>query len=270
MPVFIRNKINKYLDNKKLLKLTEKHNLLSEKLRVVSEPEINSLLKDKELIKLWEEVIVRTKKFELPELSGGANPGDCRALYSLVYKLRIKSILEIGTHIGSSTIYLALALKDQNCEKLNLTSVDILDVNDTRTQPWLNHNSKFSPAKMVDELFCSSFVKFISSDSLKFMRDCNDKFDLVFLDGSHSASVVYREVPEALKLLNENGLIILHDYFPKGKPLWKNGKVIYGPLLALNRLKKENKINVIPLGSLPWPTKYGSNVTSLAILVKTN
>jgi hypothetical protein len=37
--------------------------------------------------------------------------------------------------------------------------------------------------------------------------------------------------------------------------------------LAVKRLVREQaNVSVIPLGSLPWPTKLHSNVTSLAVL----
>jgi len=79
---------------------------------------------------------------------------------------------------------------------------------------------------------------------------------------------VYREIPVALRLLNPGGVILLHDYFPDVKPLWSNGVVIRGPFAATERLKAEGaRIEVLPLSELPWPTKLGSSVTSLALLV---
>lgn len=43
---------------------------------------------------------------------GGVNPGDRRAIYHLIRSLKPRSVLEIGTHIGVSTLYIALALKN--------------------------------------------------------------------------------------------------------------------------------------------------------------
>lgn len=72
-----------------------------------------------------------------------------------------------------------------------------------------------------------------------------------------------------LKLLNKDGVILLHDYFPGLKPLWSDDGVIAGPWLAVNRLKNEGaKLSVIPIGKVPWKTKLNSNVTSLALLTK--
>jgi predicted O-methyltransferase YrrM len=101
------------------------------------------------------------------------------------------------------------------------------------------------------------------------MQKCDSKFDFIFLDGDHSAKTVYREIGHALKLLNKNGTILLHDYFPNLKPLWSNGNVLFGPYMAVHRLIQEGlSINAIPLGLLPWSTKMNSNRTSLALLSK--
>src|SRR5262245_47449179 len=57
--------------------------------------------------------------------SGGINPGDRRALYYLTRALAPENILEVGTHIGASTLYLARALAANG--KGRITTVDILN-----------------------------------------------------------------------------------------------------------------------------------------------
>ena len=113
------------------------------------------------------------------------------------------------------------------------------------------------------------FIEFITDTSLDYFARCDNKFDFIFLDGDHAANTVYKEVPAALTLLNEGGMILLHDYFPNLKPLWSNGSVIPGPFLATEYLKVQGaNIVVMPLGLLPWPTKVQSNITSLALLFR--
>ena len=72
----------------------------------------------------------------------------------------------------------------------------------------------------------------------------------------------------ALDKLNKGGVILLHDYFPNGKPLWSNNYVVEGPYLATERLINEIEIDILPLGNLPWKTKMESNKTSLALCLK--
>lgn len=51
-----------------------------------------------------------------------------------------------------------------------------------------------------------------SSD--EFFSDNKETFDLVFIDGLHTEEQVSRDVDNALKVLNKDGLIILHDCMP--------------------------------------------------------
>jgi predicted O-methyltransferase YrrM len=112
-------------------------------------------------------------------------------------------------------------------------------------------------------------VKFVARSSLDFLADPGEDFNLIFLDGDHSAPTVYREIPAALQRLSPGGLILLHDYFPGGRSLWPGDPVIAGPWLGIERLRREGaKLQVLPLGDLPWPTKLGRSVTSLAVVVR--
>jgi predicted O-methyltransferase YrrM len=213
------------------------------------------------------------RSLAIPEESGGVNPGDRRAIYCLVRHLAPKCMLEVGTHIGVSTLYTALALKKLRAinpgTSYNLVSVDIRDVNDCGSRPWLKHGSGLSPVEMLKKVGCEDLVTFVAMDSLEFFPKSYQRYDLIFLDGSHSSAIVYEEVPAALTVLAPGGYVLLHDYFPNLRPLWSNGAVVPGPYLATQRLEKEGApIKVLPLGDLPWATKLHSNATSLALLGK--
>ena len=169
--------------------------------------------------------------------------------------------------MGCSTVHIALALK----QYLNssLTTVDIIDVNDPLEKHWTAYNSKYSPAELMSMIGYDEKVRFVKDSSVNYLKNCKEKFDFFFLDGSHKAKMVYQEIALALKLLYKNGIILLHDYFPDNKSLWSNDSVISGPYLAVLRIKSEEKnIDVIPLGELPWETKINSRFTSLAILTR--
>ena len=38
---------------------------------------------------------------------------------------------------------------------------------------------------------------------LTYLDECDESFDLIFLDGDHTAAMVYQEVPRALRRLRE-------------------------------------------------------------------
>jgi len=206
--------------------------------------------------------------------SGGVNPGDRRAIFAIVRWLGTTSVLEIGTHIGASTAHIAAALLKTSAElgrpgEFDFTTVDILDVNNARNRPWVRFGSRHSPAELIRRLGCEASVQFVVCSSLEYLAGCTKRFDLVFLDGDHSAHTVYQEIPVALSLLEQEGHLLLHDYFPQLRPLWAGSPIARGPWLATERLRREGvPIRVIPLGALPWPTKRGTTVTSLALVTK--
>jgi len=206
---------------------------------------------------------------DLPENTGGINLGDQRAIFYLTKGFSFKSILEIGTHIGCSTLHFSLALNESKHKNKVLDTVDIKDVNNEEKKEWKKYGSKYSPRRMIELAQSSHFVNFIHSNSISYLTNCNKRYDLIFLDGSHLANIVYQELPLALRLLNKGGLILLHDYYPNNKPLWNNKTIIPGPYNAIKRFIEEGQnFNVIPLGILPWKTKMDSNKTSLALLSK--
>jgi predicted O-methyltransferase YrrM len=219
----------------------------------------------------WRSVAARIAALGISNRAGGVNPGDRRAVYHLIRYLRPKAVLEIGTHVGASTVHIAAALAALRAEdpsmRYELTTVDIVDVNDEAAKPWLELGSRASPQQMIEELGCSSFVSFHAQNSLDYLAACGQRFDLIFLDGFHAATHVLHEIPAALAKLKEGGYVLLHDYYPNQQPLWSDGHVERGPFLAVEKLRRAGaQIEVLPFGALPWPTKVDSNVTSLALL----
>jgi predicted O-methyltransferase YrrM len=196
------------------------------------------------------------------ELPAGVNPGDRRALYHLATYLKPRTILEVGTNVGASTIYLAAALKRFGG---HVVTVDILDVNGPEG-PWRHDGLSAPPAKLMRRL--SLDVTFQTARALDML--CKpERFDMIFLDGDHRHFAVYREVSAALNRINPNGIVVLHDFYPKKRPLTPDGNVITGPWDAAERVVREaDDISFLPMGELPWPTRAGGRSTSLALVVR--
>jgi predicted O-methyltransferase YrrM len=270
LPSFILNKIRLYKELKQL-DAVQRLECKTDNLRHKSGLILSEIFCSQEIESMWLGSEKEIRQFGIPDGTGGVNPGDRRAIYYLISAIKPISVLEIGTHIGASTIYIASALHKNQIEcgrNANITTVDITDVNSPIKKPWVKYGTTHSPIEMIEKLGCASFVEFITDNSLNYAANCKRRFDFIFLDGDHTAMTVYQEIPVALKLLGQNGVILLHDYFPDLKPLWSDGSVIPGPFLAIERLRKENaNVTVLPLGDLPWPTKLQSHVTSLALLL---
>ncbi|HKU60297.1 MAG TPA: class I SAM-dependent methyltransferase [Gemmatimonadales bacterium] len=200
---------------------------------------------------------------------GGMNPGDRRALYYLIRRLRPERVLEIGTLAGASTVHLAAGLADAWAESpaRRLLTVDIVDVNDSERAAWRRLGLAQSPRQAMERLGLGALVEFRTARSLELLAQPGEAYDLIFLDGDHRLETVVVEIPAALARLRPGGLLLLHDYFPDLRSLWPDGKVIDGPARAVRRLQRAGwPIAVQPLGELPWPTKQGTRWTSLAVL----
>ena len=232
---------------------------------------LKEIFNNKKILKLWNNWQVKLKSFNISDVRAGVNSGDQKAIFFLINHLEPRSVLEIGTHVGASTINIASAINNYQ-KKKNLRTifktVDIKNVNSPIKKPWLEYGMSRSPYEMIQELKGTLSVDFVTKNSIDYLEKTQDTYDFIFLDGGHLPENVYQEIPKALKKLNKNGVILLHDYFPNGKPLWPNNYVIQGPYLATERLIKETNIKILPLGSLPWKTKLGSNKTSLALCLR--
>ena len=55
----------------------------------------------------------------------------------------------------------------------------------------------------------------IRSTSNEFFQNNNDSFDLIFIDGLHHYKQVLSDIENSLKVLNDNGFILVHDCLPK-------------------------------------------------------
>jgi predicted O-methyltransferase YrrM len=168
--------------------------------------------------KLHEEWLVLAKEIDQLILiedmkTGGVNPGDRRALYYFVRALDLKHVLEIGTNVGASTIHIAAAMKvnllaDEKPNHHSLVTVDIVDVNDAPDAFWRLGGLARSPRDTIEAMGMVEHVTFVTNSSLTYLDACDESFDLIFLDGDHSAAMVYQEVPRALRRLRESGLLL--------------------------------------------------------------
>ena len=67
----------------------------------------------------------------------------------------------------------------------------------------------------VDPDPLSKATHILSSD--KFFALNEIKYDLIFIDGLHTAEQVLKDCENALKVLNENGIIVWHDVNPSSE-----------------------------------------------------
>lgn len=266
IPTALGQPVRNYLDDRAWRRLQPSLEFDNTNLRSVSDIDLASAMNDPVIGAAFaEDHAGIAEVFGGCELAGGVNPGDRRALYHLIGYFKPRRVLEIGTHIGASTIHLASALR-RFVDQGTLCTADVIDVNEPEAA-WRSLGMRQPPFGIMADLGLEPIVTFVIEPAATVLASCGQCFDMIFLDGDHSKSAVYREIAAALPALNPNGLLLLHDFYPDGKPLVPDGNVEFGPAAAASRIARETgALAFLPLGNLPWPTKNGGHATSLALV----
>lgn len=253
-------------ERQKLAKIP-KAEFVVEPLRPLTRPQIEEAFTDETIAMAWQRGLAQIGEI-MPyiDIYGGVCPGERRAIYQMIAWLKPRRVLEIGTHIGASTLAIAQALNSHAESDALLLTGDILDVNNSE-QGAFSKLGTISPKEGLCRLGLETRVRFEVKPALELMKSCDDKFDFIFLDGDHSAPAVYQELSAALTLLASKGIVLLHDFYPEGKAIYPGGVIVPGPFVAAQRVSKEfPSVKFIPLGELPWETKQGVRRTSLAVV----
>lgn len=138
------------------------------------------------------------------------------------------NVLEIGCAWGVSTLAILMANP-----KIRLTSVD--------------SNPKTHANQEVEENHFRHRWNFIHANSEDFWRMNGNKFDLVYIDGSHKYPVCQTDIFEGWEALEPGGILIADDFtHPKNQVVDKDGTTVeYGVSFAVCNLIKEKKITRI-------------------------
>jgi predicted O-methyltransferase YrrM len=239
-------------------------------LRKIEPLELEGFFKSSQYGSEWPEVSREISTFSIVDGISGVNPGDRQAIYYFIRGISATNVLEIGTNIGASTAHIIAALIRNGSESgtsISLTTIDIQDVNDAVNGFWKTAGCKYPPREIARKMGVADQVNFVTGNSLNYFSSNQALYDVIFLDGDHAAKTVYQEIPAALSHVRPGGVILMHDFFPNGEPIWPKRRTTIGPWLAVQRLQAEGgDFKVLPFGELPWKTKQGSNRTSLAAI----
>ena len=152
-----------------------------------------------------------------------------------------KNIFEFGTCSGKTTTL--MALNSPNDSKIITLT---LNLDQAKNLSLDKQDNKVSIRNIINE---SNYNKFIFSgkeyekkisvmfmDSRKLNADEHlNKFDLIFIDGGHTYSIIENDSIKAFKMIKMGGIILWHDYVP-GKTSDKD------VVKYLNKISKDKKI----------------------------
>lgn len=183
----------------------------------------------------------KSNKLEIKQIAKSAvsDKYKCSLLLKIVQFFQSNNVLELGTSLGVSALYL----------------------------------SKIDRVKTIDTIegqseICDYAKKHINSTKIKFTNalfteafDRLDKrqFDCIIIDGDHTEEATLSNFKRATELLAPNGIIVLDDiYWSTGmKQAWKEAKSMnkefhsinlffYGILFKSHALKELSHINIFP------------------------
>ncbi len=169
---------------------------------------------------------------------------DYEAWIISVLSKKSNNIFEFGTCSGKTTYLMALnSNKDAKITSLTLGPDQVKNLSKK------NIDNKISFRNILNESIYEKFlfsgtdvenkINIIFEDSTKFDESKYiNKFDLIFIDGGHTYSVVKNDTEKSFKMLNKNGIILWHDYVP-GKQSTKN---VVNYLNEISR--KKNILNI--------------------------
>lgn len=133
--------------------------------------------------------------------------------YNRIYDIDFLLDLNKTTHFSE---LISLIVKLTNCQSYLELGVDKLD-----TISVLKHVVKKCVG--VDILNVNiDGVDFYNMTTDDFFKVNNDNFDVIFIDADHKFESVKKDLENSLKILNEFGIIILHDTDPIHEKLVEN------------------------------------------------
>jgi predicted O-methyltransferase YrrM len=187
IPTALKQPVRDYI-NDRALRLQPNLPFAGTKLRRHSQIDLAAVMNDATIGAAFAEDHARiATAYGTGEIFGGVNPGDRRALYHLIARVQPKRVLEIGTHVGASTIYIASALR-RFVLGGELTTADIADVNGPNAA-WRSLGMSAAPARYISDLGLEGITTFVTKSAAEMLKT-SERYDLIFLDGDHSTLAV--------------------------------------------------------------------------------
>ena len=119
-------------------------------------------------------------------------------IYNLYENEKINSILEIGTAVGYSAICFTKILSDSGY-------IDTIERDEQRI---LEAKENIKMAEVENK------INIISGDAVEILPTINKKYDMVFIDAAKGKYPFF--LKEALRMLNDNGIILADNILYKG------------------------------------------------------
>ncbi|GIT08412.1 MAG: hypothetical protein CM1200mP30_20420 [Pseudomonadota bacterium] len=168
------------------------------------------------------------------EDDGNVTPLELETVCKVINHYRPKSMLEIGTFDGMTTLHMSM----NGDEDAEIYTIDLprTKINETALRVKTGEKTfidKDTPGRLFlkREEHANKITQLLGDSAAFDFSPYESKLDFVFVDGSHSYEYVYNDTEVALKLMRDGkGIIMWHDYG------WRE------VVRALNEIYKENEV----------------------------
>ncbi len=142
-----------------------------------------------------------------------------RLLHIIAIASNTKHVLEFGTAIGYSAIWLGLAVKPNNGKVMTIE---------------INSDLASEAVKNIRRAGLENTIKVVNGNSLEIIPKIKDKFDLIFIDDSKENYPNYLD--HCIERLNKNGLLIADNALWRGEVTIKNKSKDADAIATFNKL----------------------------------
>ena len=149
---------------------------------------------------------------------------------------KVSRILEIGTADGVTTALLASLFPKSEVVTIDLPITDNEFKNSYNRKNVVNEMVK-NRNDLINQF---DNIKFVETNSVKLHNWADKSFDIIWVDGAHGYPVLPLDLHNAIRLIRENGVIVVDDVFIKLRKIDK----MYRSTAAIDTLKllKENNL----------------------------
>ncbi len=120
-----------------------------------------------------------------------------------------KNALEIGAFIGKSTVAIAMnAERVLTIDPFDCHHSDVSKEGNLERRP----NEFNNLPAYLDNIRGYDNIRYIVGLSEDIVPTLTETFDYIYIDGDHSFEGVYKDIKMCWSILEENGVIVLHDY----------------------------------------------------------
>ncbi len=134
-----------------------------------------------------------------------------------------KNIFEFGTCSGKTTTLMAINSPD-DAKIVTLT----INLNQAKNLDLDEGDNKTSIRNIINESRYEKFIfsgkKYENKIEVKFLDSrkldtspYRNKFDLIFIDGGHTYSLIKNDTEKAFEMVKKGGIVLWHDYVPSKK-----------------------------------------------------